>query len=456
MESSSTHFRVCVLGPLRLEIDGIPVRLPPYTRRLLVRLVAAEGRAVSVRELRGDVWGVKVLPRQDQRGRNEVQKRVLELRRALDAAGPGTGLRALQTDQLPTARGPETTYRLTLYPGELDSAEFSGLVSSALRAAPAEAVRKLTAALDLYAGTPLADAPGEPFAGPLAERLRRLRETAQGELIRAHVELGRSDLALPLAERMAAEDPHSAASADLLGELLGRLRSERGAELMSELLPGLPNRVRVVRGDLFDQADANLVVGFADTFDTLSGQNDVISAHSVQGQLVDRLFGGDARLLDGRLRSGLRATIPLGTERAQDKPKGKRIRYPIGTVVPIPLDGGQRVFATAYSRLGNDLVARSDPGEMQRALEALWPAVARHGLHKPVAVPLIGSGLARIVEARREQLVGTIIDTFFAACRRDPRTAPELRIVIRAQDLPLIDLSTVGRHVEELVASPRA
>ena len=456
MATSSTRVRVRVLGPLRLEIDGVPVRLPPYTRRLLLRLVAAEGRAVSVRELRRDVWGMPELPGQDVRGRNEVQKRVLGLRRALDAAGPGTGLRTLQTDQLPTARGPETTYRLALNPGELDSVEFSGLISGALRVAPAEAVRKLTAALDLYAGIALADAADEPFAKPLAERMRRLRETAQSELIRCHVELGRSDLALPLAERMAVEDPHSAASAELLDELLGRLRSERGGELLSELLPGLPNRVRVVRGDLFDQADGNLVVGFADTFDTLAGQDEVISAHSVQGQLVDRFFGGDTRLLDGRLRSGLRAITPLGTERAQDKPKGKRIRYPIGTVVPIALDGGRRVFATAYSQLGNDLVARSDPAELRRALDALWPAVARYGLHKPVAVPVLGSGLARIVEARWEQLIGTIIDTFFAACRREPRTAPELRIVIRAEDLPLIDLSMVGRHLEELAAAQRS
>ena len=432
MKNATARVRVCVLGPLRLEIDGEQVRLPPYTRRLLVRLVAAEGRALTIRDLRRDVWDIsEEPPHQQPRGRNEVQKRILELRHKLDAVEPGTGRRVLQTSQLPTARDPETTYRLVLRPAELDCAEFTELVNGALCAPPAEAVRKLTEAMALYTGAPLADTEDETFAKPLADRLHQLYESARRELIRCHMELGRGDLALPLAEQMAAEQPGNERSAELLAGLRGQLRSERRFELLRTRLPGLPNQVCVVRGDLFDQIDANLVIGFTDTFDTLAGPDQVISAESVQGQLLERMFGGSARVLDARLRTGLRAVTPVGVERAQDKPKGKRLRYPIGTVVPIPVAGDRRVFATAYSRLGNDLVARA-------------------GLHKPVAVPLLGSGLARIVQARREQLAIVVIDSYFAACRRDPRTAPELRIVVRAQDLPMIDLAVVGAHLAGL------
>ncbi len=453
MEYTTTHVRVCVLGPLRLEIDGALIRLPPYTRRLLLRLVAAEGRALTIRDLRRDVWDIgEELPHQNPRGRNEVQKRILELRRKLDGAAPGTGRRVLQTSQLPTARGPETTYRLVLRAAELDCAEFTALVNGALCAPPAEAVRKLNEAMALYSGRPMADTEGEKFARPLADRLHQLYECARRELIRCHMELGRGDLALPLAERMAAEAPDNTQLAELLDRLRGQLRSERRYELLRARLPGLPNQVCVVRGDLFEQTDANLVIGFTDTFDTQAGADQVISAQSVQGQLVERLFGGDARQLDARLRAGLRTVSPIGVERAQDKPKGKRLRYPIGTVVPITAPGDLRVFATAYSRLGNDLVARSDEQDLDRALRALWPTVARAGLHRPVAVPLLGSGLARIVQAAREQLAAAVIDSFFAACRLDPRTAPELRIVVRAQDLPLIDLAAVGEHLAGLRA----
>ena len=47
-------------------------------------------------------------------------------------------------------------------------------------------------------------------------------------------------------------------------------------------------------GDLFDEADANLVVGFADTFDTATENDAVISRASVQGQLLDRLTAATA------------------------------------------------------------------------------------------------------------------------------------------------------------------
>lgn len=454
MKSATPRVRVHVLGALRLELDGEPVHLPPFTRRLLVRLVAAEGRPLSIHTLRRDVWGIpNELPGQQARGKNEVQKRVLALRQTLDALEPGIGRRLLQTSQVPTAKGPETNYRLVLGPGELDSAEFTDLVNGAMAAAPAEAVHKLTEAIGLYSGTPLADAADDEFAKPLSDRLQAQYENARRELIRCQIDLGRGYRALPLAEQLATEQPHDEMATDLLRELRGMLRSERRDELLRGKLPGLPNQVCVVRGDLFDQADANLVVGFTDTFDTLTGQDQVISTQSVQGQLVDRLFDGNPRLLDVKLKSGLRNVTPSGTESAQDKPRGKRVRYPIGTVVPVAVDGERRAFATAYSRLGNDLVARSDLTDLQTALESLWPTVARAGLHKPLAVPLLGSGLARIVEARREQLAIAIIDTYFAACRTDPRTAPELRIVVRAEDLPLIDLAAVERHLAELRAT---
>lgn len=440
--------RVGVLGPVTLEIGGTPLHLPPYTRRLLLRLVAAAGEPLTVRRLRQDVWGLDDEPRgPSQRSRNEVQKRVLELRRAFETAAPGVGLRVLHTGLVPTARGPETTYRLQLDPGELDSAEFTELVNASLHAAPAESVRLLTDALALFRGRPFADAAGEVFAEPLAAGLLALRDSARRELIRCQVELGRSDLALPLAERLAAERPDDAAAAEQLGELRGTLRRRTEGVLLRHRLPDLPVEVSVVRGDLFDQTDANLIIGFTDTFDTLTGPDLVISTQSVQGQLIERHFDGSARQLDARLRPGLRAVEPVGTESVRDKPRGKRTRYPIGTVVPLAVDGDRRVFATAYSRLGNDLVARSDVVLLRRALRLLWPSVARHGLYKPVAATVLGSGLARIVEADREELILMIVDTFAEHCREDPRTAPELRIVVPPDQLPRLDLAVVEKHL---------
>ncbi|GAA3143280.1 DUF6430 domain-containing protein [Streptomyces rameus] len=442
MQTRTPRIRVSVLGPLRLEVDGAPVRLTPLTARLLVRLVAAEGEAVTVRELYRDVWQQTVqLPHQDLRNRNEVQKRILELRRAFDLAGPGHGARIVRTGQLPTARGAESTYRLELEDGELDSVEFARLVGDALRAAPASAVRLLDEALRLWCGRPLAEARGEEFATAPVRRLTRLRETALRELVAGHTALGRYDLALPAAEQAARERPEDPEAAAALARLNARLRERHGDELLRHTLRGLRVDVVVVRGDLFEQEDANLVVGFSDTFDTFA-DDVVISRESVQGQLVDRLFEGRHRLLDDRLRRGLKEFAPLATESVRDKRRGRRTRYPIGTAVAVPV-GKRRVFALAYSRLGNDLRARSAPADLRLSLERLWPSVARHGLFKPVAIPLIGAGLSRLVELDRTQLLLLVVETFTRSLDQDPAVCPELRVVLRAGDLERTDLSAV-------------
>ncbi|MFD5805863.1 macro domain-containing protein [Streptomyces sp. NPDC127020] len=442
------RIRVRVLGPAGLEVDGEPARLTPLTTRLLVRLVAAEGESVPVRTLHRDVWAVGgEQPHQSGRHRNEVQKRVLELRRALDPAQNGDGARVLRTEQLLAAPAPETAYRLVLTPEQLDCAEFTDLVNSALLAAPASAADRLAAALALVRGRPLAEAGDEDFARPLVRRLLALRETARRQLIRSRMDLGRHDLALPVAQQMARERPDD----QDVAELLGSLRERHGQELLRQPVPGAGDLV-VVRGDLFDQEDANLVVGFTDTFDTATEQDLVISRDSVQGQLVQRLFGGERKLLDDRIQAGLRGLTPLRTERPQDKPRGRRVRYPLGTTVPLTVDG-RRVFAVAYSRLGNDLVARSGPDELRASLDTLWPAVARYGMYKPVAIPLIGSGLARIVELDRTQLLFMIVESFAAHCRRDPATAPELRVVIRPADLERTDLSALGTFLRTWAVS---
>jgi hypothetical protein len=110
------------------------------------------------------------------------------------------------------------------------------------------------------------------------------------------------------------------------------------------------------------------------------------------------------------------------------------------------------VFATAYSRLGNDLVARSGREDLRTSLDSLWASVAVHGLFRPVAVPLIGSGLARVTDLDRGRLAALIVDSFIGACRRHHALTPELRIVVRPQDLASTDLSPVEKRFQDLAA----
>ena len=72
-----------------------------------------------------------------------------------------------------------------------------------------------------------------------------------------------------------------------------------------------------------------------------------------------------------------------------------------------------------------------------------------NGLLKPVAIPLVGSGLARVTELSREQLMIMIVDTFLGNCRNE-RCSPELRIVIRPSEVARMRMSDVARFVESL------
>jgi hypothetical protein len=440
-----TRVRVGVLGATDVCLDGETAHLTPQAVRLLLRLVAAEGEAVAANQIYLDLWGPPLRGLITRSHRNEVQKRVHELRRKMEPDGAG---RILITERLLGGREPQSAYRLVLDVEQLDYRDFTSLVNRAACTGAATTVALCTRALTLWRGRPLADVNGEDFAAPLVRRLEVLRLTALRELTRAHAELGRPDLALPVADQLMALLPDDAGVARNLQALREEVRSQHPDDLLRREFPGLRATVAVRCGDLFEQDDANLAVGFGDTFDTATQDGTLISRESVQGQLLHRLYADDRRRLDTDLRKGLRGVAAVRVESAQDKPKGKRVRYSVGTVVPLPLNG-RRVFAFVHCRQELDLVTHSTPAELKFGLEQLWHSVRHYGLLKPIAVPLVGSGLARVAELTREQLMIMIIDTFLESCR-ESRCAPELRLMLRKSDVRRVRMSDVARFVETL------
>jgi O-acetyl-ADP-ribose deacetylase (regulator of RNase III) len=446
--SPAGRVRVGLLGTTTVTLDGNPVHLTPGTVRLLLRLVAAEGEAVTASQLFLDLWPPPLLGRVGQRERNEVQKRVLELRRKMEPGQPTSEALLVHTESVPTARYTQSAYRLVLGREQLDYLEFTELVNRAAHAPPATAVALLTRALELWRGAPLADVAGQDFAARLVTRLKSLRKVAREELARNLTELGRPEAALPVAEDLVADFPDDAELAKSLRSLRERLRARHASDVLRREFSGLRVELLVRRGDLFDQDDANLVIGFGDTFDTATDSYAAISRDSVQGQLAERVYGGDRKRLDADLAKGLQGIQPVAVESAQAKPRGKRRRYPVGTVVRLPLDG-RRVFAVVHCRQDLDLVTHSSAAELRLALEQVWRAARQHGLLKPVAIPVVGADLARVNELSREQLMIMIIDTFLKSCR-DSRCAPELRIVLRPSDMERVRIPDIARFVEAL------
>ncbi|MBQ0828868.1 macro domain-containing protein [Streptomyces tagetis] len=248
-------------------------------------------------------------------------------------------------------------------------------------------------------------------------------------------------------EALPAAAPLTAASV-LLCLAWGLVRSRPVVAVRQEFRR--PNMaVTVGPGDLFDEP-AHLVVGFSDTFDTDVRGGLVISDGSVQGQMLARRYDGDAARLDAELDAALRAARPVARESREDKPHGKRDRYPIGTVAVL----GSRprlVFAVAYSRIGNDLVARSSTEELWLSLNRVWDAVYRHGQLDCVALPLIGSGLSRLHGLDEESLLRLILLSFITRSR-ERMICRELRVVLRPAELGRIDLAEVSAFLRVLAA----
>jgi hypothetical protein len=211
---------------------------------------------------------------------------------------------------------------------------------------------------------------------------------------------------------------------------------------------GRPDMTITVKvGDLFKE-NCHLVAGFSDTFDTDTTNNVIISRTSVQGQIVDQLYGGDSGHLDSELTSALSGVAVARTERRSDKRAGKLKRYPIGTVAILgPPE--RRVFAVAYSRMGNDLVAKSSVEDLWHGLSRVWDAIYRVGQRRCVAIPLVGSELARINCLDRESLLKMVLLSFVARSREE-LICQELIVVLHPKDIDKINMLEVAAFLKTL------
>ncbi|TDD56947.1 hypothetical protein E1286_01180 [Nonomuraea terrae] len=193
--------------------------------------------------------------------------------------------------------------------------------------------------------------------------------------------------------------------------------------------PGTTVSVRV--GDPLNQ-DADLVVGFADTFDTDLG--------GVRGKLLGRLYDGDLERLDGELERALSAVVPRRVETRESKPVGKLKRYSLGTVATIG-SPYRKVHCVVSRRMGNDMEARSSVDDLWLSLGRLWAAIAREGPLDRVAVP--------VVEADPELLIKMVAVSFVAQSRTRP-VARELTLVVPRADAAGIDLLEIRAFLAAL------
>lgn len=206
--------------------------------------------------------------------------------------------------------------------------------------------------------------------------------------------------------------------------------------------------LNVVIGDILDYP-GQIVVGFSDTFDTDTRDDKIISSKSLQGQLLSRRFNNDVISLDRAISFALRGVKPRNTEKKADKRFGKLARYDIGTVAVIGSNPKERIYCLAYSVMKNDLVAESTVHNLWCAVGQLWDEVYTYGQREPIAMPLIGTGLARINFLDRESLLRMTLLSFVARSR-EKLVCNELTVYIHPTDRDKINMLELEAFIRTL------
>ncbi|MER5429161.1 BTAD domain-containing putative transcriptional regulator [Streptomyces sp. NPDC002588] len=248
--------RISVLGEVRATLQGRAVDLGGRRQRaVLARLVVADGASVSAERLVEAVWAKTPPPSAP----GALQTYVSRLRRGLE---PGS--RARNRSGIIVREG--SGYGLCVPEEAVDARRFERALRRAEALAdPAEAVRVVGGALELWRGPAFAEYAAEPWARAEAARLAGLHETARERLLAARLDSEDSPVLVPEAEALAAEDPLCEERWRLLAlalyrahrqaDALGALR--RARQTLAEELGAEPGAaLRALEADVLAQSPA--------------------------------------------------------------------------------------------------------------------------------------------------------------------------------------------------------
>ncbi|OUL29562.1 macro domain-containing protein [Nostoc sp. 106C] len=201
--------------------------------------------------------------------------------------------------------------------------------------------------------------------------------------------------------------------------------------------------IEIKVGDIF-QENGHLIIGCNDVFDTELGE--VIKDASVQGQFLKRVYRGKQDKLDSDIETALQEHIS-NRSLDIDKNRGKAWRYPIGTTITLG-SYEKRYFLTAYGYMQNDLTVDSNSDYILTSLDKLWQEVRRKCHGTDVAIPIIGSDLARSGLSRM-QLSKLIITSFILESKRRFITR-KLTLMIYTKDLDSVDFYKLQEFLKSI------
>ena len=208
-----------------------------------------------------------------------------------------------------------------------------------------------------------------------------------------------------------------------------------------EKINGKDIYIEIRVGNIFE-ADGALVISTNTTFD-IDTSGGLISTVSLQGQFT-KLYYDKLEHLDHDIKLGLVGKEPNLTN---DDRKGKKEHYEIGTVVKVK-PKNRVTYLVAVAHMNNiGKAGESSKEMMMECLGKLWHHISERGELEPLAVPVLGTGLARC-PMTREDMIREIIKSFIAACS-EKKFSEKLTIVISENDYRKhdIDLQELGNYL---------
>ena len=206
----------------------------------------------------------------------------------------------------------------------------------------------------------------------------------------------------------------------------------------SSKLSGRDIEIEIRVGNIFDISGA-YVLSTNTTFDTDIDQG-LIAEESIQGQFTRKYYQSISHL-DHDLETAL---CDHSFETLSDQRQGKNRRYRIGTIVQLK-PNNETIYLIAIADINEHGIAQSTFDNVKICLAEIWEYIGSRGDLQPIAIPLIGSGRARLTQ-KRDEITKEIIKSFIAACSTK-KFCEKLTIVISPSDYDKLDFYELGEFL---------
>ena len=197
-------------------------------------------------------------------------------------------------------------------------------------------------------------------------------------------------------------------------------------------------KVNIKVGDLFSYPNHLIVIPVNEYFDTLV-DNRVIAKSSIHGQFIERYFSDSneaQNIIQVELAKLHNPQIAI-VHRSSGLPQKK---YELGTAISIEREG-IKFLLVAFTHFDNNNCAYLEANEIQSVVNKTYNSIRSHANGLPVAMPILGTGLAKIAITPKRMLQYLLLNLEISMPDQRPS---EVNFVIYSKDKNKYNLSQLA------------